>query len=937
MNHIYSRLIENAFPLIKVSKDSTHEKMCHSGHIKSIHIWPARRPLSACRAVIAATLLIDPGDAPENIKVEYEKLAKSRDVQRQRDYLCQLIGDVTEFKTENAESINTLRSLIDKTYQGVPPKLIDVFSGGGAIPFEAMRLGCEVEANDYNPVSWFILKGTLEFPFKFRGMSWPLLKEFEKDKQRKLIELKDQKGLTFHVKYWATRIHENLITEMRSYYPSTTGKKLLAYIWSRAIPCQDPKCRGSIPLMKSFELSTKKNYKRSLKPIIDSQQKVIRFEIIQPKPGEEVKNNFWTPKGTINCPFCGIEISKEYIKKCGFEDDAGRKKISEQLICAVIGDEDGKDFRDINDQDASVLARVEERLAEITKAVPFGALNEEVTKTDTSGAGRALTAPLYGFSHWKDYFLPRQMLSIFMLIREINAVKKGLLQEGYSKDQADAIISYLSCIMNKVADYNNSFVHWQPQGIKGANFYSRWAIPIMWDFVENNPWGDGSATWLNTIDWILSPLENLEAVSYSPIPPVITQNSATKLTIREKDLVVTDPPYFDVIPYADLSDFFYVLLRRTLYDVFPDHFKEELSPKDEELVEFTARAGGDRERAKEKYEKGMSETFDRIMKGLKDDGRAVFVFAHKEYDAWETLVAALINAGAIVTASWPIDTEMKNRSRGIEGASLATSIWLVCRKRTDNTTIGRYAAVKKEMSEKIQGRLRYYWDQGISGPDFVWSAIGPALESFSCFKEVKRIDGSKFTVSDFLKEVRRNTTDFALGQILHGESTEGLDEWTRYYLMHYNNFQFEKTPAGECILLSQAYGLELNDLLDKKGMLIKQGTSDFRLLRYNERKGERFGEPHHSGLLPYIDMIHRLMVLWDVGDLRAVNAYVDEKSIKQNNMFWAIVQSIVELSDPGTKERTILEAIISWGRIAKPVDTKVKTIEDFVHKKKRIM
>ena len=394
--------------------------------------------------------------------------------------------------------------------------------------------------------------------------------------------------------------------------------------------------------------------------------------------------------------------------------------------------------------------------------------------------------------------------------------------------------------------------------------------------------------------------------------------------------MITDPPYYDAIPYADLSDFFYVLLRRIFYNIFPDHFNSELTPKSEELVEFTSRAGGDKKAAKAKYEVGMSLSFKVMVDGLKEDGRAVFVFAHKDYEAWETLVSAIINAGAIVTASWPIDTEMKNRTRGIEGASLATSIWLVCKKRIDNTTVGRYAVVKKEMSEKIVDRLRYFWDHNISGPDFVWSAIGPALESYSKYREVRRIDGSIFTVSDFLKEVRRNTTDFALGQIFHGQSTEGLDEWTRYYLMHYKNFNFDKTSAGDCILLCQAYGIDIDELSSKKGFLLKEGTNVFRLLNYNERNKEKLGESNHLGFLSYIDIIHKLMILWTEGDIKHVEEYVQANAIKENNLFWSVAQSIVEMSEPNTKERTLLEAIISWARSAKPKDARMKTLDGFI-------
>lgn len=238
------------------------------------------------------------------------------------------------------------------------------------------------------------------------------------------------------------------------------------------------------------------------------------------------------------------------------------------------------------------------------------------------------------------------------------------------------------------------------------------------------------------------------------------------------------------------------------------------------------------------------------------------VFAHKDPEAWETLVTAMIQSGFTVTASWPIDTERTARTRAHSSAALASSIWLVCSKRPENAGIGRYRTVRKAMEERVTERLRYFWDIGLSGPDFVWAAIGPALESYSAYDEVRRLDGSAFTVSDFLKEARRLVADFALGQILKGHTTEGLDEWTRYYLMHRNNFGLADAPVGECILLSQGYGLDLNDLRSDRGYIVKATGSSVRLAKWDERLRDDLGHPHPGGSLPLIDMLHRLIWLW---------------------------------------------------------------------------
>ena len=303
----------------------------------------------------------------------------------------------------------------------------------------------------------------------------------------------------------------------------------------------------------------------------------------------------------------------------------------------------------------------------------------------------------------------------------------------------------------------------------------------------------------------------------------------------------------------------------------------------------------------------------------------VVVFAHKDPEAWETLVTAMIRAGFTVTASWPIDTEMRGGVRNLNRASLASSIWMVCRKRpslssppqaggTEGGRVGRYSAVRRAMRERITERLRYFWDIGISGPDFVWAAVGPALESYSAYEEVRRIDGSPFTVREFLREVRRLVSDFALGQILKGRSTEGLDEWTRYYLIHRNHFGVGPAPVGECILLSQGYGLDLNDLRSPRGLLVRAKGSDLRLARWDERTRDDLGEPHPSGGLPLIDVLHRMMRLWAAGQLDGLNSYVAEKGIRQNDLFWAVAQAVLEMSTPQSRERTLLEALVAWGR-----------------------
>ena len=337
----------------------------------------------------------------------------------------------------------------------------------------------------------------------------------------------------------------------------------------------------------------------------------------------------------------------------------------------------------------------------------------------------------------------------------------------------------------------------------------------------------------------------------------------------------------------------------------------------------------------------MAASFQSTCNSLSDDGRIVIVFAHKDPDAWETLTTAMIGAGLVVTASWPIDTERSGRLRSYNSAALATSLWLVCRKRPTSARVGYYNKIRSEMQERITERLRYFWDAGIQGPDFVWAAIGPALESYSSYKEVRRMNRKPFTVAEFLTEVRRVVTDFALGQILGGASTEALDEWTRYYLMHRNHFGTADAPVGECILLAQGYGLSLDDLTASRIGILKKASSgsSLRLLGHTDRRSDPLGQPHISGVLPMIDMIHRIMNLWDAGDTAKINSYLTEHGLRENPLFRSVVQALIEMSPHDSNDRSLLEAIISYSPNLSAGDTQqqltIREISSLVNDKNR--
>ena len=945
------RLIEEAFPLKKVSKDSKDEQYITQGKPNSLHYWPARRPLAACRAVTIATLLPDPADAPETMTAEYTRLSGSPLPDKQRDYLCDLISSLTRWGDENGQGdwddkdqkgrwLNKLRiarELIQIAYDGSPPQVIDMFAGGGAIPLEAMRLGCQVIANDYNPVAWFILKCTLEYPQRLAGKTHrlPELSLAE----RPFLKKGD---LADHVCLWGQWVLENARSDLAPYYPLIDEKPTVAYLWARTIPCQDPKCGGTIPLLKTLwvckkaektlpdtpenrkrpdflRLKKTKNRtkviisgKRALKLHSDAGTKQIHFEIVVPKDADDVGEP--TMSGaTATCPFCCSQQPDDYIKQCGHDG-----KLKAQMTTIVYQEEHGREYRPPTQPEIDAAEISEEALGVIADQIPFGLPDESLPDSDTSGAGRAFTAPIYGFKKWSNLFTARQLLALMTFVKWTRAAKTEMEKFSYSSEWIEAISAYLALLINKVADYNCTGANWQPAGEGIGNLFVAARIPITWDYVEANMIGNLGSSYQSrrtTQSLVLSRLFYWPHIG-DPLPSVNCGDVLKTTFPSNVDLIITDPPYYDAIPYADTSDFFFVWNKRNGFipETLDSQTSDSVVPKKEELIQHTARFGGSKDKAKAYYTLGMKRAFEKAHRALSDDALFVIVFAHKEPEAWETLLEAIIGAGFTVTASWPIDTEKANRVRGMNSAALATSLWLVCRKRPTNARVGYYNKVKPEMQRRITERLRYFWDAGIQGPDFVWAAIGPALESYSTYKEVRRNTGEPFTVSEFLTEVRRIVTDFALGQILHGASTEALDEWTRYYLMHMNHFGTEDAPVGECILLAQGYGLSLDDLRAPRIGILKKASSGsaFRLLGYTDRRSDRVGQPHPSGGLPMIDMLHRIMNLWEVGDKAEINSYLTEHGLRENALFKSVVQALIEMSPQGADERSLLEAIINY-------------------------
>ncbi len=910
------RLIEVAFPLKQASLASVHEKNVRHGHISTLHIWPARRPLAACRAALLATLLPDPGEPVKRaellnkiggkVTTKYvtETDADGREVAEKKDVLE---GGVLAWGNESDEAMDDFRAAISAEFPDEAPRVLDPFAGGGAIPLEAMRLGCRVTASDLNPVAWFILKCTLDYPQRFAGKKWPLpefarqwpdfIEDFLGGKVKKRKGAKrahftnaqqpqlnpakispDAKAhsektsacfdgtlndatLAWHLRAWGRWVLERARADLAPRYPEHGGEPTVAYLHART--ARDKITTARIPLLKTFWLCKKAGKRAALLPVPLADRSGVEFRLLGEReladPAGVIAENpqlaawevtaetlpSFLGRGTMNrsgvwCPASGrpgmIALTMNDLRRQGQQGLLGTQ-MTAVVVEAMIGKKTRKRYRLPTNAELRAAAVEQEDLDEVFREIPFGIPDEPTPAGGGSGASRAFSLHRYGVKKWRDLFTSRQLFALGTFVRHTrHAIAE--LQKLYP-DQieiAEVIGAYLAVVLDRVADRGSMICTWTIDWDKIRNTFARFALGMTWDFCECNPTIETSGGYPGQLELVALFCDHLDEGLRNMASPEIVRRSAIAEASANNALVLTDPPYYDAIPYSDLMDFFYIWLKRVLmkhgYAELDANFSAELSPKwdsdkrDGELIEDESRFGGDKKAARSAYEDGMAQSFKSSLASLPANGRMVVVFANKDVDAWETLIAALIKGRGVVTASWPIQTEMPNRTRNVASAALSTSVWIVCRKRAANAASGWDKTVLDQMRdtlfnprETLGGRniLQYFFDLGIRGPDFLWAALGPALEAYSAHSFVKKQAGGTMSVAEFLQQVRRLVLRFSLGELPgfrevsretsgRGESLD-LDPVTQYYLLHRAFFGLDAAPAGACILYANGCGL----------------------------------------------------------------------------------------------------------------------------------
>jgi adenine-specific DNA methylase len=747
--------------------------------------------------------------------------------------------------------------------------------------------------------------------------------------------------------------------DLERFYPVVDGKPTVAYFWARTVRCKN--CRATIPLLKTCWLS-KKESKRvvlTMKPNADRTGVAFGIQDNVPVVGGNVaqrrEHDRRIGQGTMSragawCPCCGkpgtVAMEMEDIRREGL---AGR--LGTAMTAVVVDGPRGKEYRLPTEVEVRRAAEAAERLDGLFSGIPFG-LPTEPTPKGGAGASRAFSVDGYGFDQWHKLFTPRQLLTLGTFVKHTRAARGVMRDAGYPPEWIEAVIGYLTCALSRVADRGSTLCTWTVGWDKIGHTFVRFALPITWDFAESVPPEDSTGGYPGAVEWVARFIQHaLSASSHAPAPHARAASATESNSIGPPcDFVITDPPYYDAIPYSDRMDFFHIWLRRTLYGLaaeMDEAFSEQLAPKwshernDGELIDDASRFGGNTTHSRAAYESGLTRAFQACYEALKPEGRLVIVFAHREPDAWEALVSAIIRAGFVADASWPIQTEMGNRTRALSSAALSSSVWLVCKKRPETALPGWDNRVLEEMRERIPARLRDFWDSGIRGPDFVWAATGPALEAYSKHPVVKKANepGKVMEVSEFLRHVRRIVVDFVVGRVLsHNGGTEaatGLDDVTTYYLLHRHDFGMGDAPVGASILYAISCGLSDSALADQHDILIRtggraaveegddEGTSEdadteveegigslVRLRIWQQRKGKSMGYEAPGGRpVPLIDQVHRLMHLWKAGDVAKVDDYLDARGLRRHALFHQLLQALIELAPHGSVERSLLESV----------------------------
>lgn len=789
------KLIEVALPLEKINAESAREKSIRHGHPSTLHLWWARRPLAAARAVIWSSLVDDPSSHPE-------KFPSEEDQNKERQRLFKILEDLVIWENSNNEDVlNAAKEEILKSTDKYPPALLDPFAGGGAIPLEAQRLGLEAHAHDLNPVAVTINKAMIEIPPRFAGNA-----PVKPDAQVSAIRngWSRAQGLAEDVRYYGEWMKQEAFKRIGHLYPKVKVPHeqgggevtVIAWIWARTVKCPNPACGCEMPLVHSFQLSKKKGNTAWIELLYDEDKK-LSFKVHH--EGKPKIEGTVSRKGAV-CACCGSPVDFPYIR------DIGKTQGIHAKMCAIVAE--GRNGR-------IYLLADEQQINTASVAKP-----DDYPDAVLPNNPRDFKTPNYGLTMFSDLFTSRQLTALTTFSElvseaqakaEADAVAAGMkndhlpLRNGGdgAKAYGEAVGVYLAFVISKLADRGSTICGWDSSREGLRNTFGRQAIPMTWDYSEGNPFSNSSGCFDNMIEWVTKCISEFPAATLAEVSQADAQSDCGLRNI----MISTDPPYYDNIGYADLSDFFYVWMRQSLKDTYPELFSTMLVPKAEELIATPYRHDGSVEKAKHFFEDGMLSACKQMYRYAREDVPVTIYYAYKQSDTndrgtassgWETMLGAIVNAGFAITGTWPMRTEMANRSIASGTNALASSIVLVCRKRPEDAPQTTRRSLIAALRRELRPALQKLQSSNIAPVDLAQSAIGPGMGVFSRYRRVLEADGTMMSVRSALQVINEEV------DLYFNEQVGSLDAASRFCVDLYTQCAYNNIKYGEAEILANA-------------------------------------------------------------------------------------------------------------------------------------
>lgn len=891
------KLIEVALPLEAINKEAARENYIYKGNPSAIHKWWAQRPLAACRAVLFASLVDDPSEyVAELLKDSAKRKAAEKELKArkklwdemtavlekakaggisapapgpepklediiaeiERERLFEIIRQLVKWENSNNERVlNAARAEIMRSCNGNPPPFYDPFCGGGSIPLEAQRLGLEAHASDLNPVPVLINKALLELPPKFAGK--PPVNPEAKKKLGASGSWKGVAGLVEDIRHYGQWMRDEAEKRIGKFYPEVKlpkeygggDAKVIAWLWARTVASPNPAAKGAhVPLLRSFWLSTKAGKKAWIVPCVNTDTMTYELKV-QTGTGEPQRGTVGRSGAT--CLLTNSPIPLEYIREQGRSG-----KLGQRLLAIVASCERGRVYVSPNE--------LHERTASVE-------VSGDILDTALPDKALGFRVQAYGMIRHRDLFTKRQLLALSTLASLVQETRRHISNTTDAKDDyAKAVVTYLAFALDKAAEYNCSLVPWYTKEDRPKGLFARHAIPMVWDFAEVNPLGDIGGTFEASVRVVS---EALEGCPQATIPGHVRQADATQIGAHQRFLFSTDPPYYDNIGYADLSDFFYVWLRTSLLESHSECLATVLTPKTPELIATPFRFDGDREQARHFFEDGLRKAFERICDASANGFPVTVYYAFKQSEAedesdadaesegaavastgWETMLEGILKAGFIIDGTWPMRTERGSRSIGLGNNALASSIVLVCRPRPKDAGVASrrdfLAALKRELPEA----LRHLQKGNIAPVDLAQAAIGPGMAVFSRYAKVLETDGSTMSVRSALTEINK-----CLDEVLAEQEGE-FDADTRWALAWFDQNGFNEGAYGVAETLCTAKNTSVQGMKDA-GILEAKGGK-VRLLKKEELDAD--WNPATDSRLTIWEITHHLIRRLEQGE-----------------------------------------------------------------------